>query len=115
MWFIDKIKTYKNIHLIGFDFFSKQANIQVRDKRGVKSNCKPHSWHLPCYVLNRPAHDSNMEKNYVEKLVRNNLVHWYKLSDLKPEMIPYTGWMHGSKLIKSAPKYSKISKILPNN
>ena len=56
-----------------------------------------------------------MEKNYVEKLVRNNLVHWYKLSDLKPEMIPYTGWMHGSKLIKSAPKYSKISKILPNN
>ena len=26
LWFIDKIKTYKNIHLIGFDFFSKQAN-----------------------------------------------------------------------------------------
>ena len=31
----------------------------------------------------------------------------------KPEMIPYTGWMHGQKLIKSAPKYSKVSKILP--
>ena len=113
LWFIDKIKTYKNIHLIGFDFFSKQANIQVRDKRGVASNCKPHSWHLPCYVLNRPAHDSDMEKNYVEKLVRNNLVHWYKLSDLKPGVIPYTGWMHGQKLVKSAPKYSKVSKILP--
>ena len=37
----------------------------------------------------------------------------YKLSDLKPGVIPYTGWMHGQKLVKSGPKYYKVSKILP--
>ena len=53
----------RNLSLIGFDFFSKQTNVRPMDKRGFRSNCKPHSWHLPVYVLNRPAHDSNMEIN----------------------------------------------------
>ena len=27
--------------------------------------------------------------------------------------VPYTGWMNGLKIMKTAPRYSKISKILP--
>ena len=39
IWFIDKIKTYKSIDLIGFDFFHKQADVLPKDKRGKFSNC----------------------------------------------------------------------------
>ena len=39
LWFIDKIKTYKSIDLIGFDFFHKQADFVPKDKRGKVSNC----------------------------------------------------------------------------
>tara|TARA_R110002012_G_scaffold49259_4_gene127495 strand:+ start:2396 stop:3205 length:810 start_codon:yes stop_codon:yes gene_type:complete len=115
LWFLDKVKTYKSIHLIGFDFFSKQVDIKVRDKRGMDSNCKPHSWHLPCYVLKTAAHDSNMERTYVEDLVKRKEISWYLLSDLEKEELKYTGWMHGRKLIKTAPKYSKTSKIVPKS
>ena len=111
LWFIEKVKTYKDIHLIGFDFFAKQSNIKPIDKKGFRSNCKPHSWHLPVYVLNRPAHDSNMEKNYVKKLVDKKLVHWYILSDLNEGEVKYTGWMKGEKIISSIPRKTKSSKI----
>ena len=115
IWFIDKIKTYKSIDLIGFDFFSKTINKRPRDKRGKVSNCNPHSWHLPVYVLNRPAHDRVMEQQYVGSLQRRGLVNWNMLSDLTIGEVPYTGWMHGLKILKTAPKYSKTSKILPRS
>ena len=115
IWFIDKIKTYKSIDLIGFDFFHKQTDIRPRDKRGVVGNCDPHSWHLPVYVLNRPAHDRDMEEHYISALERRGLITWHKLSNLEREKIKYTGWMHGIKLVKTAPKYSKTSKILPRS
>ena len=113
IWFIDKIKTYKSIDLIGFDFFHKQTTIRPTDKRGKTGNCNPHSWHLPVYVLNRPAHDRDMEESYMSSLNRRGLINWHLLSNLKREQLKYTGWMKGIKLIKSAPKYSKVSKILP--
>lgn len=115
IWFIDKIKTYKSIDLIGFDFFHKQTDIVPKDKRGKISNCKPHSWHLPVYMLNRPAHDRDMEESYMSSLKRRGVINWHILSDLKREKLKYTGWMHGQKLVKTAPKYSKVSKILPQS
>lgn len=111
IWFIEKIKVYKDIHLIGFDFFAKQTNIKPRDKQGVESGCKPHSWHLPVYVLKRPAHDSKMEQKYVKQLEKNKLLHWYILSDLEEGVVKYNGWMKGEKIISSIPKKTKISKI----
>ena len=113
VWFIDKIKTYKSIDLIGFDFFAKTINKRPRDKRGKVSNCNPHSWHLPVYVLNRPAHDKDMEQQYMSSLKRRGIINWHMLSDLKAGEVPYTGWMNGLKIMKTAPRYSKISKILP--
>tara|TARA_Y100001972_G_scaffold110311_1_gene141939 strand:+ start:290 stop:1096 length:807 start_codon:yes stop_codon:yes gene_type:complete len=115
LWFINKIKTYKSIDLIGFDFFAKSINKRPRDKRGVVSNCNPHSWHLPVYVLNRPAHDRVMEQQYVSMLSRRGLVNWHLLSDLKSGEVPYTGWMHGLKIVKTAPRYSKTSRIVPRS
>lgn len=113
IWFIDKIKTYKSIDLIGFDFFHKQTTIRPKDKRGKVGNCNPHSWHLPVYVLNRPAHDRDMEEHYMSSLKRRGIINWRLLSNLKREKLEYKGWMKGIKLIKSAPKYSKASKIVP--
>ncbi len=111
LWFIDKIKTYKSLHLIGFDFFTKQTNVKPVDKRGFRSNCKPHSWHLPVYLLNKPAHDSDMELNYIKKLVARRFLIWYILSDLNKNIIEYKGWMKGEKIISSVPRKTKTSKI----
>ena len=111
LWFIDKIKTYKSLHLIGFDFFRKQTNVKPVDKRGFRSNCKPHSWHLPVYLLHKPAHDSDMEVNYINKLVAKKNLIWYILSDLNKDIVKYKGWMKGEKIISSVPKKTKTSKI----
>ena len=111
LWFMDRVKTYKTISLIGFDFFSKQTNIVPKGKNGEISACQPHSWHLPVYVLDRSAHDSDMEKNYVKRCVEKKLLHWYILSDLKKEKIKYDGWMRGMKIIHSLPYKTKKSKI----
>ena len=111
--FIDKVKTYKSIDLIGFDFFAKTIKARPRDKRGKVSNCDPHSWHLPVYVLDRPAHDKDMEQQYMSSLKRRGLINWHMLSNLSEGQVPYTGWMKGQKIMKTAPRYSKISKILP--
>jgi len=107
------IKTYKSIDLIGFDFFHKQADVLPKDKRGKFSNCNPHSWHLPVYVLNRPAHDRDMEEQYMSFLHRRKLINWHKLSNLERQKLKYTGWMHNMKIIKTAPRFSTSSKILP--
>jgi len=115
IWFIDKVKTYKSIDLIGFDFFAKTIKARPRDKRGKVSNCDPHSWHLPVYVLDRPAHDKDMEQQYMSSLKRRGLINWHMLSNLSEGQVPYTGWMKGQKIMKTAPRYSKISKILPQS
>jgi hypothetical protein len=115
LWFIQKVKTYKSIDLIGFDFFAKSVDKRPRDKRGQVSNCNPHSWHLPVYVLNRPAHDKDMEQQYMCSLKRRGIINWHMLSDLNVGEVPYTGWMNGLKIMKTAPRYSKISKILPRS
>ena len=115
IWFIDKIKTYKSIDLIGFDFFSKQLNANSISKKKVPSNCKPHSWHLPVYVWNESAHDSELEMNYVSFLQRRGLVKWHLLSDLKKASVKYTGWMKGESIVVTAPKFNPKSTIVPRS
>tara|TARA_Y100000401_G_C8319795_1_gene224606 strand:+ start:1354 stop:2139 length:786 start_codon:yes stop_codon:yes gene_type:complete len=111
LWFIDKIKTYKSLDLIGFDFFAKTVKERRSDKKGHKSNCDPHSWHLPVYLLATSAHDMDLEQQYVSFLERKGLLKWHILSDLSASSIEYTGWMKGIKRTKSAPRRSKVSKI----
>jgi|TARA_R110002074_G_scaffold152482_1_gene306832 hypothetical protein len=112
LWFINKIKTYKSLDLIGFDFFAKTVSIPgLRDKRGRMSMADPHSWHLPCYIMDKSAHDKDLEQQYVSFLERRGDVNWKVISDIKSNVLEYDGWMKGEKLIKAAPKKSKVSKI----
>jgi len=111
LWFINKVKTYKSLDLIGFDFFAKSVKERRTDKKGNKSSADPHSWHLPVYILPVSAHDMQFEQQYISFLERKGLLNWHVLSNLKEEGVNYTGWMKGIKRVKSAPRKSKISKI----
>ena len=115
LWFIDRVKTYKSLDLIGFDFFAKSIRERTRNKDGFISSADPHSWHLPVYMSPIGAHDSKLEQQYVAMLERKGFLNWKLLSDLKKDTLEYTGWMGGKKRIKTAPKRSKVSKILPQS
>ena len=110
LYFINKVKTYKSLDLIGFDFFAKSAKCIPQDKAGNVSACEPHSWHLPVYIMPRSAHDKHMEQQYVSFLERRGELNWHVLSDLKNSRLKYDGWMKNEKRIKSSPSNSKISK-----
>ena len=111
LWFVNKVKTYKSLDLIGFDFFAKSVEERGVDKTGHVSAANPHSWHLPVYMVPIGAHDKDLEQQYVSFLERKGLLKWNVLSNLKQEGVNYTGWMKGIKRIKSAPRRSKVSKI----
>lgn len=111
LWFVNKVKTYKSLNLIGFDFFAKTVPHRRTDKQGYESACDPHSWHLPVYMMAKSAHDKDLEQQYVSHLERNGKLKWHVLSDLKNKTLVYDGWMKGEKRIKTAPKKSKVSKI----
>lgn len=111
LWFVNRVKTYKSLNLIGFDFFAKTVSHRRKDKRGFEGACDPHSWHLPVYVMNSSAHDKDLEQQYVSYLERQGKLKWHVLSDLEYKTLEYDGWMKGEKIIKTAPKKSKISKI----
>ena len=111
LWFVNKVKTYKTLDLVGFDFFAKSVSHRAKDKKGVMSACDPHSWHMPVYLMPIGAHDSILEQQYVSFLERRGLLKWHILSDLKEGKVKYTDWMKGIKKIKAAPKKSKVSKI----
>jgi len=111
LWFVNKIKTYKSLNLIGFDFFAKTVPHRRTDKQGYESACDPHSWHLPVYMMAKSAHDKDLEQQYVSYLERSGKLKWHVLSDLKNKTLVYDGWMKGEKRIKTAPKKSKVSKI----
>jgi len=115
LWFVNEIKTYKSLDLIGFDFFAKSVRERTTDKNGKVSACDPHSWHMPVYLMSIGAHDKDLEQQYISFLERRGLLNWHVLSDLKEEKIKYTNWMKGEKRVKSAPKKSKISKIVPQS
>lgn len=113
LYFIREIKTQKSLSIIGFDFFHKSVSQDTYDKRTKKGKgeADPHSWHLPLYTTKHSAHDRNLENQYVSKLERDGLLKWHLLSDLKRNKVEYTGWMKGQKIIRSAPKKTKVSKI----
>jgi len=115
LWFIEKIKTYKSLDLIGFDFFAKTVKDRAVDKKGRESNCDPHSWHLPIYVMAESAHDMDLEQQYISHLERKGLLNWHVLSDLSVGDVEYDNWMGNIKLTRSAPKKSKVSQILPQS
>jgi mannose-6-phosphate isomerase-like protein (cupin superfamily) len=82
LFFTEKVKTYKSLDIIGFDFFSKKANVTRR-----KGTLAPYSWHLPINIADYHPHDSDIEKDHVVSLVEQNKIKWHVLSNLNKETI----------------------------
>lgn len=82
LYFMRKVKTYKSLNLIGFDFFAKSTT-----KRRGSSKCDPHSWHQPIYTIDKSSHNSEFEQSYVQNLHDTNQLNWKILSDLTKEKI----------------------------
>ncbi len=87
LWLIRKMNYYKQLHLIGFDFFAKTTEA----KRSPDTKSNPFSWHLPIATGSHP-HNANLERAVVLKLKESNQLRWHLLSDLSNESIKYSGW-----------------------
>lgn len=82
----EKVKTYKSLTLIGFDFFVKYTS----NRRG--GNIDPHSWHRPIGVGKRETHWHEQEVKIVNEFMSQGLLNWKVLSDLQPEEIKNTSY-----------------------
>lgn len=80
MFFCDKVKNYKSLTLIGFDFFAKETT--VTRAKGL-SDDRPTSWHLPISGTSR-VHNHEQESSIVKKYQEQGLLNWMIISDLKP-------------------------------
>ena len=114
-WFVEKIKTYKSLSIIGFDFFAKSTTtrrVGHSAKTGKKeiSAHDPHSWHLPIYARPHSAHSHHLEEQFVSWLVRTNQLTWHVLSDLKQNKIKYTGWANNMPMVICSPERTKYYK-----
>ena len=77
LFFIDKIKSFKELHLYGFDFFEKAVNYNLENE--VK---QAHSWHIPRskFGLEHP-HINGVEKKFITKLHNKGLLTFHPCPD----------------------------------
>jgi len=74
LFFIDKIKSYKDITLYGFDFFENHLSFNLSD--GEKQS---YSWHLPKTKTGAVMpHSNKLEKPFIERLASKNLINIIK-------------------------------------
>ena len=74
--------SYKSLTLIGFDFFAKYYPIKV-------GKARPQSWHLPHNKHIETPHHGDTERAFALDLVRDGLINWTILSDLKEEVLHF--------------------------
>jgi hypothetical protein len=79
---------YKQLNLIGFDFFAKSADAV----RHEDTYAKPFSWHLPVTKGALP-HLASVERSFALFLEKNMFIRWHKLSDLKEESLKYSNYL----------------------
>lgn len=89
MYMVEKVKTYKSLDLIGFDFFKKHT-----DHTGFSGDYDPaHSWHKPTrHELWSNSkfehdHDHKIEKAYVKQAEADGKLKWNILTNLEDENI----------------------------
>lgn len=82
----EKVKSYKSLTLIGFDFFVKYTT----SRRG--GNIDPHSWHRPIGIGKRETHWHEQEVKIVNEFINRGLLSWKILSDLSPQEIKNTSY-----------------------
>lgn len=80
-FFCEKVKTQKDLTLIGFDFFAKSTT----KRRG--GNSDPCSWHRPIGIGTRETHWHEQEVSIVNEFMDKGMLRWIVISDLSPEVI----------------------------
>lgn len=73
-WFLNRIKTQAEVHLIGFDF----QQMGFKFKQGIDDKVS-YSWHVPVSSLNGAASQihSAREIAYVERLIEEKKIHFH--------------------------------------
>lgn len=80
LWLIKKAWVWKSLTLVGFDFFAKSAPFRV-------GAAYPNSWHLPRNTVDEIPHNVPAEREYALEMLRNGIIKWDILSDLKEEVL----------------------------
>ncbi len=82
-YFIDTIKTYKKLDIIGFDFFESTVSYKLDD---YNENVTINSFHLPVLKNAKNPHfdleqkEENGEKNYILNLEKEGKIGIYKMT-----------------------------------
>ena len=80
MWTIffmlKKVKTYKSLDIIGFDFFKSIADVHVNDGAIL-----PTSWHAPSVGGDSPVHNGAFEEKIIRKYIDEGKINWIRLND----------------------------------
>lgn len=86
-FFVEKMQGYKSLNLVGFDFFSKEKNV---DMNGFKEH--HWSWHRPGVIRDThiKAHDHELEASEVTKWAEQGLLKWHILTDLEKTEVEKT-------------------------
>lgn len=70
LFLLDRIKTYSELHLYGFDFFETQHTFHCDSE--LKTT---HSWHIPkSKAKSDLPHVSDLEKKFIQKLALQGLI-----------------------------------------
>lgn len=82
-YFVNKMNVWKDLNLIGFDFFQKKIPWQVGQDY-------PSSWHLPENTIQRSPHAKDKEREIVSQWNEKGILNWKILSDLKEGLIDFS-------------------------
>jgi len=73
---IKKVKSYKSLDIIGFDFFKSVADVHVNDGAIL-----PTSWHAPSVGGDAPVHNGEFEEKIIRKYIDEGKINWIRLND----------------------------------
>ena len=85
IFFCEKVCNYKELNLVGFDFFRKYT----QKRRG--GTFDPSSWHQPIGIgAEGECHNHEIETSIINSYIEQGLLNWKILSDLNEEVINET-------------------------
>lgn len=102
LFMVDRVKCYKSLDIIGFDFFKVSVDLPVPEGSVV-----PTSWHVPSVGAGEPVHNGEFEEKLVTEMVEAGKLNWIHLSDNKKKH--FTRVKHGV-LAKRTGKQKKMPK-----
>lgn len=98
MFFCEKICNYKELNIVGFDFFRKNTN----QRRG--GTFDPSSWHQPIGIGEEgECHNHDVEVSVINTYIEQGILNWKILTNLDPEVLNETkhGFLNNSNKKKT--------------